>query len=147
MAELFEILGRAAMRLGSPTVQQFNDTTYEVITPFDTVTVERGGITADHLTNEITVNQDGLYEVFFGIDADFDKGDQLDILIYVNGAAYSNNPAAVQGLGDGKPLSITWGSLVNLNAGDVIDMRCKNGASGNFDCNFRRLFFSVKADS
>jgi len=147
MAELFDILGRAAMRLSAAIEQVITNSDYEQVEGFDIVTVERGNVQADHLNNQIIVNQDGLFDVSIGIDAEFSQSSELNIAVYVNDQPYSNNPASIQGRGSSKPVSLAWNSLTDLAAGDVIEVRAQSADSDNLAVLFRRLYFSVTADS
>jgi len=146
MAEFFDILGKAAMRLATPATQIVGDTDW-VTVDCDTIVVERGGLTASTVTNEITVPKTGLYVFEFGIDAEFAANDELDLVAFVNDVQYSLEPAAMQGNGAGKPENMFWQSTVPLNAGDIIDIRMRNGDTGNVDPFIRRVSFSVIEDS
>ncbi len=146
MAEFFDILGKAAMRLATPAVQLVGDTVW-VVVDCDTIVVQRGGMTASTATNEITVPKTGLYAISFGIDAEFAANDQLDVVGFIDGVQYSLEPAAMQGNGAGKPESMFWQSTVTLNAGEAIDIRMRNGDVGNVDPLVRRVSFSITEDS
>ena len=147
MAELFEILGRAAMRLSTEISQTIRSDEYQQIEGFDIVTVERGNFEADHLNNQIICNQDGLCDVTIGIDAEFSQNVELDLVIFVDGQPYSNQPASIQGRGNSKPVSLAWTSLAELSAGNVLDIRVKSADTNNVPVLFRRLYFSVLSDS
>ncbi len=144
--ELFAILSKASIRLSAPKDQTFNDTTFERIDVWDTITVERG-LTVDPVTFALKTAEAASYIAVIGIDGDFGTAEEMAVAIYVNGVPYSTNPAALQGRGNGKPVAITWQSTANLNAGDIVDVRLKNTASGSLPIHFRRLYFSLRKDS
>ena len=146
MAEFFDILGKAAMRLKTPAVQIVGDTDW-VTVDCDTIVVERGGLTANIADNKMTAPKTGLYVIRFGIDAEFAANDELDVVGFVNDVEYSLEPAAIQGAGMGKPVNMFWESTITLNAGDEVDVRMRNGDAGNIDPLIRRVYFSISEDS
>ena len=139
MAELLDILGKAAMRLSAPAVQTI-DTAYQPLL-FDQVAVERGGLTADPNTNSITVGSSGLYTVNMGIDAAFQG--ELQVVAFVNDAAYSTYPVHIQGRGNNRPVALFWQSTVTLAGGDVLTLQAKNFDTGSFDLNLFRMYLCV----
>ena len=142
MAELLDILAKGAMRLNIPTDQTISDADY-IVLEFDEVTVERGGIACDPAANTITVPSTGLYSVHIGVDGTFPGAEMLELMVYVNGSAYSPHPLILQGRANQKPVSIFWESTVTLNAGDVLDVRGRNGESGSFTVNLQRMYAAV----
>ena len=146
MAELFDILSKAAVRLSAPDDQAIDDASWVVLN-FDTVVLERGSITADPLTNTITVSKTGTYEIIAGINADFNAAEELVAVAFINGIQYSDNPIRIQGNGAGKPVSVFWISTVPLTAGDVVDIRMQNGDVGSVTVSIVRVSFSIKGDS
>jgi hypothetical protein len=142
MAELFEILGKGAMRLSTPATQEITDSAFTIL-EFDSTTIERGGVVCDPVTNSITVPSTGLYTVNHGVDANFPGRELLAIMTFVNGVEYDPNYLYIQGRANQKPVSISWQSTVTLNAGDVIDMRGMNGEAGSFDLNLHRMYLAI----
>ena len=142
MPELFTVLAKAAMRLSTPTDQAISDADYTIL-EFDEVTVERGGFVCDPAANTITVPSTGLYSAHIGVDGTFPGAEMLEIMVFVNGTAYSPHPLILQGRANQKPVSIFWESTVDLNAGDVLDVRGRNGESGTFTINLQRMYAAV----
>ncbi len=145
--ELFDILGRAVMRLSAPYSQVFGQGVFSIVTGFDINQLERGNVEADHLVNEITVLADGFYDVTVQVSAEFASGDELQMMIFINDAQLSANPVGIQGRGTGRPVYFAWTFLHQFVAGDVMDLRMQNGESGNLNCLLKRLYLDVKADS
>ena len=141
MAELFEILAKAAMRLSTPATQNISDSAWTTL-EFDTVTVERGGLVCDEAANTIRVPSAGLYSVHIGVDATFPGSEMIGIMVFVNGVAYSPNNLVLQGR-NARPVSIFWESTVDLAIDDVIDVRAINDASGSFDLNVQRMYVAI----
>ena len=142
MIEFFEVLTKGAMRLSTPTDQSISDANY-VVLEFDEVTMERGGIICDPTANTITVSSTGPYSVHIGVDGTFPGAEMLELMVYVNGAAYSPHPLILQGRANQKPVSIFWESTVNLDDGDVLDVRGRNGESGTFTLSLQRMYMAV----
>jgi hypothetical protein len=142
MPELFEILAKGAMRLAAPATQTITDADFTVL-EFDTVTDERGGFVCDPATNSITVPSTGLYTVNQGIDAIFPGSEMIEVMSFANDVEYSPEYLMLQGRANQKPVSLFWQSTVSLTAGDVINLRCKNGEAGSFDINLIRMYFAI----
>jgi len=142
MGELYEILAKAAMRLSAPATQSIDDADFSVL-EFDEVTVQRGGFNADPSTNSITVPSSGLYSVHIGVDGTFPGSEMLELMVFVDGAAYSPNSLVLQGRANQKPVSLYWESTVDLVAGATIDVRGRNGESGSFNLNFQRMYLCM----
>ena len=138
-----QTITRGAMRLATPTDQDFNDTTYTII-DMDTVAQESGNLNVDISTNSITVVNDGTYRVSLGIDAGFGGQEELQLMVHVNGSIYNNYPMAIQGRNANKPVCLFWENTVNLSAGDTLDFRGKNGDSGNFTLHIQRAMLAVE---
>ena len=130
----------------APTVYNLDDTDY-TIADFDVLVVSRGGITADLVTNKITIAEAGVVNASFGVDCDFAQQEELVITFFINDLEMPTTPFSLQGIGDGKPNAISWTTSVPVEAGDTIDMRFKNGDIGPFNANIRRMFLSVEADN
>ena len=144
MPELFDILGKTAVKLSAPTSLGLNDTTYTVI-PYDEVVLNRGALHAN--LPSVVVDKSGYYEVKIGIDAAFPGQEELQAMAFINGAAASPNAMAIQGRGANKPVSMYWAVTVQLNAGDSIDVRAKNGDNGDVTLDFIRSKLTVESDS
>lgn len=148
MAELFTILGKGALRLGAPKVQNITDVDFVALTCFDTQVKQRGEVTVDAVAGTLTytgtVAKGAVFNI--GINADFPGTEELQISAFVNGVAYSGNPTSLQGGGDGKPVDSFWRSEVILQPNDVIDIRGKNGDVGAFDINFLRSSLVIEMD-
>jgi len=142
MPELFGIIGKGAMRLATPATQNINDADWTVL-EFDAITDERGGFICDITSNTITVPSTGLYTVNHGIDANFPGSEMIELMTYVNDVEYSPHYLILQGRNNQKPVSIFWQSTVSLTAGDVINIRCRNGESGSFDLDLQRMYVAV----
>ena len=142
MAEFYEILAKASMRLSAPFTQPISDAAY-VPLEYDQVTVERGGMTCDINNNLIRVASTGLYSIKFGVDGNFPGQEMLELMAFVNGVAYSSYPVVLQGRPSQKPVSVFWESTAELTDGDDIDIRGRNAESGTFDLNLQRMYFTI----
>ena len=142
MPEFFDIIAKGAMRLAAPITQNITDADFTELL-FDQVTIERGGIICDPNTNSITVASSGLYTVNQGIDATFPGSEMIEVISFVNGVEYSPEYFVLQGRANQKPVSMFWQSTVSLSAGDVVTMRAKNGESGSFDLNLKRMYHAI----
>ncbi len=148
MAELTQIQGKAAMRLDGLHSQTIGDV-YETLECFNSIMSERGDCTAiagtvGSLTYNGTEAVDG--ELQIGLNVDFAANDELEIIPYVNGVTYADNPLMVRGGGVGKPVSMFWISQVVFNPGDVITLMAKNAVAGDLPINFTRTLFCMKVD-
>ena len=141
MAELFEILAKAAMRLSTPATQEISDSAWTVL-EFDTVTVERGGLVCDEAANTIRVPSTGLYSVHIGVDATFPGSEMIGLMVFVNGVEYSTHNLVLQGR-NSRPVSIFWESTVDLAVDDVVDIRAINDAAGAFDLHVQRMYLAM----
>lgn len=139
------LIPKGAMSQLAPTPMDLNDTTYTQVN-FDVNVTSRNGVTVDLVDNSITVDNDGVYDVSFGVDSDFSQQEELQIAFFINDVVMPTTPFSLQGMGNGKPNSISWTTTVPLNAGDVLDMRFINGDIGDVTLNIRRMFLSVTLD-
>ena len=142
--ELFAILESASMRLVTQVNEDFDDTAFALITAFDTVVHTSTNVIADASANTITVNKAGLYEVNFGFLFSFPGTEEIELIPFINGTATVDVGAGLQGRTATKPVSFYWSSTIELSAGDVIDLRAKNAASGSVTCTFYRSRFQAK---
>ena len=149
MAELFNILAKGAISASvASSAQVFNDAAFTVIEAFDTINVQRGGMTCNIATNTVTVADTGLYTFEGGINADFGANDELQLRGYINGTPTTGQPFSIQGAGTGQPVTTYWISHgVPLTAGDVVDLRAKNGDAGNLQPNIDRVTMTLTKDS
>jgi hypothetical protein len=132
-----------AVRLSQETQQSFSDSAYTVVV-FDEVVYDGNGVVVDIATDSIKVSEAGVYTVQFGIDAAFAGTEELALVAFVNGPQYSSLPAAIQGRSNNKPVSLYWNSIVELQKGDVVDLRAKNADTGSVTVNIRRIHFALK---
>ena len=145
--ELFNILAKASMRLSAPLTQEFIEVEYRVVDAFDAIVLERGGLVATPANNTMTVNATARYKLRVGLNFEARASEELQIVPYVNGVAYSSNPISIQATGVGKPVEAFWESDINLTAGDVVDIRGRNGDGGTVDIDFTRSTFALTKDS
>ena len=148
MAELTQIQGKAAMRLDGLHSQTIGDV-YETLECFNAIQAERGDCTAitgvvGSLTYNGTEAVDG--ELQIGLNVDFAANDELEVIPYVNGAIYADNPLVARGLGVNKPIPLFWISQMTFNPGDVITLMAKNAIAGDLPINFTRTLFCMKID-
>jgi len=143
MAELFDIIGKAALRISTQYTHSLTST-YSTL-QFDQKTVERGGLTSNLTTNSILIDTTGAYEIVICIDADYANNQEMLMMIHVNGIAYSALASSQQGRGTGKPMNFSWTSTTNLTAGDIVDVRIASEAT-SYDAEIRRLMYSIKRD-
>ena len=135
----------AAMRLGSDRTLTFTDDVTPILMQiFDTIVVEQGGFDADLATYSITAGVGVNYaQVSIGINAQFPGTEILEFQVFINGSPYAGADFYLKGDGSDKPIAFYWQSIVPLSAGDVIDLRGRNDASGSVDITFRRTHFSI----
>ena len=115
---------------------------------FEQKGMEVGDMIVDITNKNITVPKDGWYKVVLGVNAIFPGADNLSVMVYVNDSPYSTNPTNRAGEGNGDEVILNWVSVVQLTAGDVIDLRAQNAptGSGNLNLHMKRLFFGVELD-
>ena len=135
----------AALRLETQQDQVFTDSAFTVI-EFDKLITQGDSVKGDISINAIGVQSAGIYEVSFGFNAEFNTGDEIALIVVVNGVEYSTTPNVIQGRGNGRPVSTYWKSVVNLEAGAIIQIAGKNFDAGNLTAKIKRLHFAVKKD-
>jgi len=138
---------RGAMRLTTPIGLALTEGAWSLV-PFDTQTLVRGDVTTDPVTgHSITIGKTGWHDFEVGIGGEFNANDTFMLMVFVNSVEYSTEYILQTGQGPNDPLAFYWHSLVNLNAGDVMDVRLKsNPGSGNFTINLNRLYYSLQED-
>lgn len=146
--ELLQIQGKGALRLSGDLTQIIGDV-YETMECFTDITTERGNVAVSagavgSLTYTGANPVDG--EIHYGVNADFASNDELDIMPYINGVAYSDDPMIIRGLGVGKPVTMFWISQVHLEPSDVITLMARNAAGGDISVTFQRTVFTMKID-
>lgn len=148
MAELYEILGKGALRLGASKIQTLTDASDVKLTCFDVSVIERGDIAVDAVAGTLTYTgiEPKHCTLAIGINADFLATEEIMVMAYVNGAPYSGNYLHLQGAGAGKPVSIYWKSELTLTAGAVVEIRGRNSDSGDFDITYTRATLVLEED-
>ncbi len=146
--DLLQITGKAAMRLAGLHSQTIDDT-YETLECFNAVQAQRGECVATvgavgSLTYTGEYEVDG--ELQIGLNVDFAANDELEIIPYVNGVAYADNPLMIRGMGVAKPVAMFWISQMTFAPGDVITLMAKNAIAGALSINFTRTLFCMKID-
>ena len=136
----------AVMHLVNNTSISVDDTNFTVLPIFDEIVIERGGFTASTVDNSITIGKTvSACVVSIGINIEFPGTEILEVQIFVNGTSYADESFYLKGDGSTKPVALFWQSIVALNAGDVLDVRAKNAASGTLNATVERSHFSARS--
>ncbi len=116
------------------------------IAAIDELVAQTGDIVVDLTAHTITVNTDGYYKFTFSFNGFFAGNDDMKISPFLNGSAVSAEPIIKSGEGNNDNIVVTWTSIVNLNAGDVIDLRVGNNdtSQGNINLRIKHLFLGVE---
>ena len=130
------------------------DVPYDVIIPkpdyviaaFDDVVINTDGLTVDVNAHTITVDDAGYYKFSFSFNGYFAGNDDMKLMPFINGNPYSPDPIIKSGEGNNDNIVVSWTSITQLNAGDVIDLRLGNNdtSQGNINLRVKRLFFGVE---
>ncbi len=142
MPELGSILAIGSMRIGTPGEQTFASGVYSKVA-FDDLTRTSPGVSASIVTDEITIAENGFYELDYRLNVVFPGTEVMQLMPYVNDAAYSTEPVSGVGEGTGDPIAVMWTSGVYLFAGNVVDLRAANSAPGDLVADIRRGTFSI----
>ena len=138
---------RATVRLANETTVTLTDDSTPIVLPiFDTIVTQRGGFGA--VLNDYTlvnINAPDQLSVIMtvGINVRFPGTETLELQLYKNGQPYSSADFYLRGTGDNKPNAFFWQSDITLNAGDTIDLRGRNAATGSVDITFVRTQFRI----
>lgn len=150
-----EAPAKTVVRLDAHIVQTISDEVEpKPLTCADVIAYQIGGFEATIVGNVPTLINTGgaltIASVAIGLNVDIDAlGGQLDVCIYRstdNGANWlpcADTPVSIQGLGAGKPLSFYWESDIAIAAGEMFQLRGRNGDNGSFDCTFMRTSFRL----
>jgi len=85
-------------------------------------------------------------ELQYGLNADMAANEEMEIIPYVNGVEYSDDPQFLRGLGAGKPTSFFWISQIVINPGDVFTLMARSVNSPDVDVTFQRSSMALKVD-
>lgn len=143
MPELGNILGIGSFRIETPGEQTFASGVFSKVA-FDQLTRTSPIVGASIATDEIIPTVDGFYKVTYLVNVIFSGTEVMQLTPYVNGVAYTDDPVSGAGEGAADPLSVGWQSWLDLNAGDVVDLRAANGAVGDLVADIRRGIFSLE---
>lgn len=111
-----------------PPVTQTTNTSYAKVTVMDTVVVTRGLITASATTDNITIGLSGFYEINPSINVASIASTELVFALFIDGVK-SGQEVFLQGLGTSKPVFAGGTHFMQMNAGQVLDMRIKSTSS------------------
>lgn len=141
----------AALRLGTAKAQTFADgAAPELMTCFDAVVSEINGFTADAVAGSVTNGSSTQIftdvRLVIGVNAHFATTEELEIYTYINDVQYSTQPLSMNGLGNGKGVSMFWETTLSLNPLDVVTLKAKNGAAGALTVNYLRATLKIEAD-
>lgn len=143
MPELGHILAIGAMRIETPGEQTFASGVYSKVA-FDDLRRNSPLVSASIISDEITVVEAGFYKMTYTVNVIFPGTEVMQLMPFVNGAAYSTEPVSGVGEGAADPIAVGWLSWVDFNAGDVVDLRAANGAAGDLVADIRRAVFSIE---
>ena len=140
---------KGSMRLEGDLVQVIGDT-YETMECFNAVSSERGEV----LVTARTVGSiqytgteiDREAELHYGINADFASNEEIEVVPYLNGVEYSDDPITLRGLGNGKPVSFFWISQVTLQPDDIITLMARSSITNDITVTFQRTVLAMKID-
>lgn len=146
--ELFEIIGKGALRLADEKTQVIGDTNFVKIDCFNQLVIQRGGVLADASDSSLTYDaQESVHaELRIGINVEFASTEEIEFVAYINGEEYSSNYARIQGNGAGKPVSAFWISEITVNPADKIEIRGRNADNGNLNLTYHRTTLVLKID-
>ena len=139
---------KGSMRLDTTLVQTIGNV-YETMECFTAVSSERGDVdvtvgTVGSIEYTGTAPAEG--EIHYGFNAEFASNEEIEVIPYVNGIAYSSNPMVLRGLGAGKPVSFFWISQVTIQPNDVITLMARSSITNDLDITFDRSVFALKID-
>lgn len=117
--------------LGALAVQSIT-TTYEKLTYFTSVVFESSySVAAENIVDqETTITYNGVYKIYGDITFYAPSNSAIFIQMFINGVAHPGE-YQVQGLGTGKPVTITAHPIVPLIANDVVTFNVKADSSIN----------------
>ena len=139
---------KGSMRLDTILVQTIGNV-YETMECFTAVSSERGDVdvTVGIVGSiEYTGTAPAEGEIHYGFNAEFASNEEIEVIPYVNGIAYSSNPMVLRGLGTGKPVSFFWISQVTIQPNDVITLMARSSITNDLDITFDRSVFALKID-
>ncbi len=139
---------KGSMRLDAPMTQTIGNV-YETMECFTAVSSERGDV--DVTVGVVgSIQYTGLAaaegEFHYGFNAEFASNEEIEVIPYVNGIAYSSNPMVLRGLGSGKPVSFFWISQVTIQPNDIITLMARSSITNDLDITFDRSVFALKID-
>jgi len=149
IAELKATLpAKGSMRLQGDLIQVIGNA-YETMECFNAVSSERGDI--DVTVGSVgSIQYTGLVaveaEIQYGINADFASNEELEVIPYINGVPYSDDPVFMRGLGTNKPVSFFWISQVTLQPNDIITLMARSSITNDITVNFQRSVLAMKID-
>lgn len=113
--------------------------TPEIIVDFDTE-ISSPGVAASHISNNLTINSSGAYDIYMRIEASVDDVETYTIYIALNGAELGSADVEIERkIGE---LEIFYqGILQGLVIGDVLNfyVASTNGSGASFIPNFLKL--------
>ena len=150
--ELHTLVGlpsKGSMRLEGDLVQVIGNT-YETMECFNAVSSQRGEVlvtagavgSIQYTGTEI----DREAELHYGINADFASNEEIEVIPYLNGVEYSDDPITLRGLGNGKPVSFFWISQVTLQPNDIITLMARSSITNDITVTFQRTVLAMKID-
>ena len=150
--ELHTLVGlpsKGSMRLEGDLVQVIGNT-YETMECFNAVSSQRGEVlvtagavgSIQYTGTEI----DREAELHYGINADFASNEEIEVIPYLNGVEYSDDPITLRGLGNGKPVSFFWISQVTLQPNDIITLMARSSITNDITLTFQRTVLAMKID-
>jgi hypothetical protein len=96
---------------------------------FDTISLQVGLLTTPNLTtHDIVIEETGIYRVSGNIICDYSLDNELSLRLYKNASPITPEFSS-QGLGSGKPINISYSTLLSLTSGDILSIYAKSNTS------------------
>ena len=144
MAEFDDINTLGVIHLDAPPVAQgFNDVSFTKVTVFSAVQFQRGNITASAIDDQVVINVNEDYEISAGVNVEMTTTEQLDMAFFINNVQVGT-VVKVQGRGAGKPVYLSGNSFASLTAGNIVDIRARNGDAGTVNVTFQAANLAVR---
>lgn len=135
----------ASMDMQVPVSQTFTNGVVEPVTVYDNITIQSSDdLVANTGADTITVKKDGIYKLSGGISVAFPGAELLAFSWYINNAPLFPNPVQLRGEGVTNPITVSWETITDLKADDVVTIQGTNLQPGTLSADFKAVYFTVR---